>query len=124
MDNKENFWIRMNFMIKLRYRSVMEFCEKGGIKLQTLYNDRYYKRYPSVENLMKMAKALGVSIDYLLFETPMMRPITEEEAAFIQMFNDAEDSTKEIVGKILKEMLPLKDLENEGNHREDGRELL
>ena len=110
----------MNFMIKLRYRSVMEFCEKGGIKLQTLYNDRYYKRYPSVENLMKMAKALGVSIDYLLLETPMMRPITEEEAAFIQMFNDAEDSTKEIVGKILKEMLPLKDLKNESNHRGDG----
>ena len=124
MDNKDNFWIRMNFMIELRYKSVKEFCEKGGIKLQTLYNDRYYKRYPSVENLMKMAKALGVSIDYLLFETPMMQPITEEEAELVQMFNSASDSTKEIVYKILKELMSPKDLENEGNHREDGRELL
>lgn len=123
-NNIKDFWDRLIPLVTIQYKTTREFCEKSDIKLQTFYNDRYYNRYPSVTNLLKMSETLGVSTDYLLYGLPIMHTLTEDEAALVQMYSDAEDSTKDIVNRILKEMLPLKDLKDDNDSRGCSRQHL
>ena len=60
------FWIRVNDEIKARKISRKRFAELTGIPYNTFKSWLYYKRSVDVGTAFDIARALGVSLDYLI----------------------------------------------------------
>ena len=60
------FWKRVNDEIKARKLSRKRFAELTGIPYNTFKSWHYYQRSVEVETAFDIAKALGVSLEYLI----------------------------------------------------------
>lgn len=66
MDNK-NFWKRVDDLVVTSGMNYKVLSEKSGIPYITIMNQKnQYSRLPKLEDALSLAKALGVSVEYLL----------------------------------------------------------
>ena len=64
--NIDNFWKRVNTLIKTNKMSRKEFTESINIPYSTFRNWQYYSRSVELITAYTIATALGVSLEYLL----------------------------------------------------------
>jgi len=94
---KQDFWDRLAFALKTKDTGLVEVAKVNSININTLYNDRHFKRYPKLEHIMAISKTLDVSVDWLLFGG---------DVADMEVFRDylnAPKAVRDIVTKILKD---------------------
>ena len=70
MDFTENdiidFWDRIKKCCKTKNQTLQELYEKLNLPLQNMRNKRTRKVYPNLEEVLKIAKCLNVSVEYLI----------------------------------------------------------
>ena len=67
MTEITSFWNRVEMaLLNSDMKSIKDLCVRIGTPYQTMINQRAVDRYPSVETLTRMARELGVSIDWLV----------------------------------------------------------
>ena len=65
MDQIAEFAKRMNYAMKKREVDIPELCRRTGINNKTLYGYSDGHQAPSMMKLVKIGKALNVSLDWL-----------------------------------------------------------
>lgn len=63
----ERFWERVNVIAKRKSIKFKSLCDEWGITYKTIMSNRTRQELPSMENACKIASALEVSLDLLLF---------------------------------------------------------
>lgn len=93
---------------------IKELAKRTGISKNTL--DKYLsgkKAQPGVENAVKIAKALGVSVEYLVRnsekETFPSIQLTESEILILKQFNSLNSFTKQTVLDLLSSLSKKRD---------------
>ena len=64
--NFDDFWERLKNLCKEKDITQISLCEKLGIELQSFRNRKITKYFPPLQELYKIAKFFGVSIDFLV----------------------------------------------------------
>lgn len=64
--SSEEFFERVKEMVKVKGKQLLPFLEEVGINYNSWKSCRTYKNYPRVDEAFKIAKALDVSVEYLL----------------------------------------------------------
>lgn len=111
-EQVNEFWERVTPLIKRKYPSIKEFCEKAGLNHLTFYNDKSRRFYPPIDNLKKMAEVLDVSIDYLVFGEAKNIKFDKETLIFVKKYQNARKPIKNIIGKILDGTTEKNSIEN------------
>lgn len=100
-----------NVRAELEYQDIQvkELAQKTGISKNTL--DKYLsgrKSEPGVENAVKIAKVLGVSVEYLVCnsENQKTKPLIydKEEQILIREYNNLNNFNKQTVQDLLKSL--------------------
>lgn len=100
-----------NVRAELEYQDIQvkELAQKTGISKNTL--DKYLsgrKSEPGVENAVKIAKVLGVSVEYLVCnsENQKTKPLIydKEEQILIREYNNLNNFNKQTVRDLLKSL--------------------
>ena len=100
-----------NVRAELEYQDIQvkELAQKTGISKNTL--DKYLsgrKSEPGVENAVKIAKVLGVSVEYLVWnsENQKTKPLIydKEEQILIREYNNLNNFNKQTVQDLLKSL--------------------
>lgn len=100
-----------NVRAELEYQDIQvkELAQKTGISKNTL--DKYLsgrKSEPGVENAVKIAKVLGVSVEYLVCnsENQKSKPLIydKEEQILIREYNNLNNFNKKTVQDLLKSL--------------------
>lgn len=97
MDTPEftyDFKMRIQDLMKEQHMSENEFAQKTGFCKEEKDAYLYGNKMPSIEDLIKIAGALNVSVDYLLNISKRKR-ITAEEETLLQKFNRCDDECKQ-----------------------------
>jgi hypothetical protein len=63
----ERFWDRVNVVAKQNAMKFKSICQEWSISYKTIMSNRTRTELPSLENAGKIAIALNVSLDYLLY---------------------------------------------------------
>lgn len=96
MDTPEfvlDFKMRIRGLMSEQRMSEDEFAQRTGFNKEEKDNYLYGNKVPSIEDLIKIAKALNVSVDYLLNISKRKR-ISSEEEIMLQSFNRCNDECK------------------------------
>lgn len=96
MDTSEfglDFKIRLREILEERKLGKSEFAKLTGFHPDDADEYLFGNRIPSIEDLIKIAGALEVSTDYLLYVSKRKRISTEEEM-LLQSFNRCDDECK------------------------------
>ena len=96
MDTPEfvlDFKMRIRGLMSEQRMSEDEFAQRTGFNKEEKDNYLYGNKVPSIEDLIKIAKALNVSVDYLLNISKRKR-ISSEEELMLQSFNRCNDECK------------------------------
>ncbi len=96
MDTPEfafNFKMRIRDLMAEQKMSENEFAKRTGFHTEEMDSYLYGNKIPSLEDLIKISKALNVSTDYLLNISTRKR-ITAEEDSLLQTFNRCDDECK------------------------------
>lgn len=97
MDTPEfalDFKMRIQDLMDEQKMSENEFAQKTGFHKEEKDAYLYGNKMPSIEDLIKIAGALNVSVDYLLNISKRKR-ITAEEETLLQKFNRCDDECKQ-----------------------------
>jgi hypothetical protein len=60
------FWARFNELVSVKYSTLGDFCSTAKINYDTLITQRNRKAIPKIEQLLDMARALNITVDYLV----------------------------------------------------------
>lgn len=90
---KNIFTSRLKKTLSDKGLSEDEFCKLVSFNTEKCSSYLNGECEPSLEDLVKIANALNVSIDYLL-DTSKRKIITEEEEMLLQSFNQCDDECK------------------------------
>lgn len=71
MMNGDEFWARVDYIIRMKGVTLYEVAEALGITRNTLYASRSRGSLPSIRTMVSIADYLGVSMDYLLGRSVM-----------------------------------------------------
>ena len=96
MDTPEfalDFKMRIRDLMKEQKMSEDEFAKRAGFHNEEKDAYLYGNKIPSIEDLIKIARALNVSTDYLL-DISKRRRVTAEEEMLLQTFNRCDDECK------------------------------
>lgn len=96
MDTPEfafNFKMRVRDLMAEQKMSEDDFAKRTGFHTDEKDSYLYGNKIPSIEDLIKISKALNVSTDYLLNISTRKR-ITAEEEMLLQTFNRCDDECK------------------------------
>lgn len=87
--NAIDFWKRVNKRIKELNITQESLCSDLGINLGTFKQQITHARFPSVDSALKIAQALGVSVEYLVTgkETDGKKQLLEEMQSVIDRFS-------------------------------------
>ncbi len=77
--NIDDFWDRVKYLCKLNRITRREFASLCGMTEQNIASQITLGRTPKITQAMLMAKALGVSIDYLITGKDSTQIQTENE---------------------------------------------
>ena len=88
-----DFKMRIRTLLSEQKMSEDEFAKRTGFHKEEKDNYLYGNKVPSIEDLIKIAKALNVSVDYLLNISRRKR-ISSEEELMLQSFNRCDDECK------------------------------
>lgn len=98
-----------NLHQELEYQGIQikELAERTGISKNTL--DKYLsgsKSQPNVENAVKIARAIGVSVEYLVLQTPLGNSKHSAEVMhLVDSFKKLSSQNKDIVSDLIQIML-------------------
>ena len=90
----KQFWRRIDDILYQRDENLKTLCEKTEISYNTLGTQRARCSIPKPEQLLSMAQALGVSMEYLL--TGHGKPPICEEAQAVQNDSDLQALVRSI----------------------------
>lgn len=96
MDTPEfalSFKMRIRDLMTEQKISEEEFAKRTGFHTDEKDSYLYGNKIPSIEDLIKISKALNVSTDYLL-DISKRKRITAEEEMLLQTFNHCDDECK------------------------------
>lgn len=122
-DLQEVFVSALKTALETQNMTVSELCEKTEIDVDTCNQYLTGVHAPTLEHLVKLSKALDVSIDYLLGQVPK---ISQAEKKLLNAFeNLSEDNQDIIIGKT-KELLREQRFDNppvaaDGNRKAVGK---
>lgn len=122
-DLQEVFVSALKTALETQNMTVSELCEKTEIDVDTCNQYLTGEHAPTLEHLVKLSKALDVSIDYLLGQVPK---ISQAEKKLLNAFeNLSEDNQDIIIGKT-KELLREQRFDNppvaaDGNRKAVGK---
>lgn len=122
-DLQEVFVSALKTALENQNMTVSEICEKTEIDVDTCNQYLTGEHAPTLEHLVKLSKALDVSIDYLLGQVPK---ISQAEKKLLNAFeNLSEDNQDIIIGKT-KELLREQRFDNppvaaDGNRKAVGK---
>ena len=122
-DLQEVFVSALKTALETQNMTVSELCEKTEIDVDTCNQYLTGEHAPTLEHLVELAKALDVSIDYLLGQVPK---ISQAEKKLLNAFeNLSEDNQDIIIGKT-KELLREQRFDNppvaaDGNRKAVGK---
>lgn len=122
-DLQEVFVSALKTALETQNMTVSEICEKTEIDVDTCNQYLTGEHAPTLEHLVKLSKALDVSIDYLLGQVPK---ISQAEKKLLNAFeNLSEDNQDIIIGKT-KELLREQRFDNppvaaDGNRKAVGK---
>ena len=87
--NAIDFWKRINKRIKELNITQESLCSDLGINLGTFKQQITHARFPSVDSAFKIARALGVSVEYLVTgeDTDEKSKILKEMQSVIDRFS-------------------------------------
>lgn len=88
-----DFKMRIRELMEEQKMSEEEFAEKTGFNYEEKDSYLYGNRFPSIEDLIKIAGALNVSTDYLL-DISKRKRISAEEEMLLQSFNRCDKECK------------------------------
>lgn len=95
---------RENLKAELEYQDIKtkELAEKSGVNKRTI--DHYLMaspQEPSVTNALKIAQALGVSVEYLVTGKEILQgiPLTRDTTEFINQYTNLSSEQKEVIRK-------------------------
>lgn len=88
-----DFKMRIRALMSEQKMSEDEFAKRTGFHKEEKDNYLYGNKVPSIEDLIKIAKTLNVSVDYLLNISRRKR-ISSEEELMLQSFNRCDDECK------------------------------
>ena len=101
-DLQKTFVSALKDALETQNMTVSELCEKAEIDTDTCNQYLSGEHEPSLEHLVRLSKALDVSIDYLLGQVPNTSPAEKKLLnAFVKLNEDNQDI---IIGKT-KELL-------------------
>lgn len=98
-----------NLHQELEYQGIQikELSERTGISKNTL--DKYLsgnKSQPSVENAVKIAQAIGVSVEYLVLSgADKNQKLSADDAHFINSYKKLSAQNKDVVSDLIHVML-------------------
>lgn len=97
-DNVMDFWLRVDALRGSRL--IKSICEESGVDYNKVMRNKCEKRLMPCMDTLKLARTLGVSMEYLLvgYET---KPIKGLDQELVHAFQDADDVTKEMVYRVL-----------------------
>lgn len=94
--NPQTFYERLLIEIEHKGMKPSEFSNKVGFSRTSFY--KFKKAYPTLENLIKIAEFLDVSIDYLLGRTTQRKiaddinnPLLERDPKLVEFLNYVND---------------------------------
>lgn len=90
------FWRNVTQLLKQRHSNQIELCEETGIILQTLRGWSSKGVIPRADEAHKIAKALGVSVEFLL---------TGEQGKTFPEYEQLNDERKKAVQNFIKYQL-------------------
>lgn len=88
-----DFKMRVRDLMAEQRMSENEFAQRTGFHKEEKDDFLYGNKMPSIEDLIKIARALNVSVDYLLNISRRKR-ISPEEEMLLQSFNRCDDECK------------------------------
>jgi len=109
METKANhfskaFWERVEEVSKAKSLKFTEICKETGIVYGTIMSNKIRKEFPSLENTFKLARALGVSADFLYYGDSTVAELTpkySKEDPLYKMLDD-ENDLKALVWRIVQ----------------------
>lgn len=122
-DLQEVFVSALKTALETQNMTISELCEKTEIDIDTCNQYLAGEHEPSLEHLVRLSKALDVSIDYLLGQVPNTSPAEKKLLnAFSKLTEDNQDI---IIGKT-KELLREQRFDNppvaaEGERKASGK---
>lgn len=105
-NNAREFWIKVDHLLSNSTIPLSRICKDQGIKYDTLLSSKMRVAYPSLLNTYKLAKALGVQVEFFLSEK---EPLTV--AAEVASYNtqdplykmlDEENDLKALIWRIVQ----------------------
>lgn len=63
----EEFWNRVDFIVRQRRLKFTEICRDQEVAYKTLMSNRSRQEYPGLENSCKLASSLDVTTDFLVY---------------------------------------------------------
>ena len=100
MDFKAEFGKRIRATREERGYSCSDIAEKTGLSDTFIYQVERGEKGISAENAGKIAEAMGVSVDYLIFGN-VNRDSNDE---FLKLFGKFNDAEKNFILKLMKTM--------------------
>ena len=64
--NVNDFWERLKQISASRNVTQVELCEKTNIDVRQLRNKKNLGTYPNIEQLVKISRFFGVSLNYMI----------------------------------------------------------
>lgn len=76
MENSDEFWSRVNQLIKSQKTKQEFLASSCNISIQTFRGWITKKRFPNAPETYRIAQALGVSVEYLITGKDLAKPDT------------------------------------------------
>lgn len=100
----EEFWDRLDFVVKSKCKTYVNLAQMCGVSLATLYNNRSRDRLPSTEDLIAITKALETSLDWLIFGIERNVELSETNLESVKAYLNAPKDVRDVVDRIIKEL--------------------
>ena len=96
------FYERIKDLVKKSNLTLKQFIEDAGVNYETYNSLKRYDNLPRADDCVKLAKHLGVSVEYLVTGKENSL-INEDEAEVVEMYRQTPKSLRRMFKSVLKE---------------------
>ena len=94
------FWDNIKSEVEFQGISYKELADNTGLLLQSIYNGISRKTSPSVDTAFKIAKALNVTVEYLMTGNNLPG-LNDDEMEVLRLYKQLNEPNKAMVKQLL-----------------------
>lgn len=99
-----DFYERIKFLCKEKGVTVRQLIESVGMNYDSYNGLKRYNNFPRLDEAVKIAEKLDVTVYYLLNGIEYNSELTEEQLTFLELFNKLQDPCKQTVLTMMNQL--------------------